>query len=83
MTWLQIEDLIKNKDWSCLAKHWKSNRISVINLKNNMELRPADKSIISCHNNVPNNFDFIRTIVQTNGNCYNCHLAIKVKEERK
>ena len=83
LTWLEIEDLIKNKDWSCLAKHWKSNRISVINLKNGMELRPADKSIISCRSNVPNNFDFIRTIVQTNGNCYNCHLAIKAKEERK
>ena len=82
LTWPQIENLIKNKNWTCLAKHWKSNRISIV-LEDGSEVYPMDKNTLLHRDNVPNNADFIRTIVQTNGDCYKLHLAIKVKEERK
>lgn len=82
LTWPQIENLIKNKNWACLAKHWKSNRISIV-LEDGSEVYPMDKNNLLRRDNVPNNADFIRTIAQTNGDCYKLHLAIKAKEERK
>lgn len=82
LTWPQIKNLIKNKDWASLAKCWKDNRISII-LEDGSEIYPKDKNSLLCYSNVPNNFNFIRTIVETNGNCYNRHFTIKVKEERK
>lgn len=82
LTWPQIENLIKNKNWTALVKRWKDNRIS-ITLEDGSEIYPKNKNSLLCRSNVPSDADFIRTIAQTNGDCYKYHFTIKVKEERK